>query len=59
MHKHTHLPARLHDIRKKVEGYARGYGLDFYETIFEVLGFDEINMVAAYGGFPNLSLIHI
>src|SRR5207245_2303836 len=34
-------------------GYAKGFGLDFYETIFEVLGYDEINMVAAYGGFPN------
>ncbi len=47
------LPPRLHDIRRKVEGYARGYGLDFYDTVFEVLSFDEINMVAAYGGFPT------
>jgi stage V sporulation protein R len=50
---HAQLPAHLHDIRQRVEGYARGYGLDFYDTVFEVLGFDEINMVAAYGGFPN------
>ncbi len=49
----TQLPAHLHDIRKRVEGYAREYGLDFFDTIFEVLNFDEINMVAAYGGFPN------
>ncbi|HSD18838.1 MAG TPA: SpoVR family protein, partial [Anaeromyxobacter sp.] len=49
----TQLPAHLHDIRKRVEGYARAYGLDFFDTIFEVLNFDEINMVAAYGGFPN------
>jgi stage V sporulation protein R len=47
------LPPHLHDIRRKVEEYARGYGLDFYDTVFEVLGFEEINMVAAYGGFPN------
>jgi stage V sporulation protein R len=47
------LPAHLHDIRVQVEGYARGYGLDFDDVVFEVLGFDEINMVAAYGGFPN------
>jgi stage V sporulation protein R len=52
-HRHTALPAHLHDIRRQVEGHARGYGLDFYEVVFEVLGFDEINMVAAYGGFPN------
>ena len=52
-HKHTSLPPRLHDIRKQIEGHARAFGLDFYDTVFEVLGFDEINMVAAYGGFPN------
>jgi stage V sporulation protein R len=51
--KSTALPPHLADLRKEIEGYARGYGLDFYETIFEVVGFDEMNMVAAYGGFPN------
>jgi stage V sporulation protein R len=49
----TRLPPHLFDIQREVEGYARGFGLDFYETIFEVLGYDEINMVASYGGFPN------
>ncbi|HET6922254.1 MAG TPA: SpoVR family protein [Anaeromyxobacteraceae bacterium] len=53
MNRHTQLPARLHDIRTRVEKYARDYGLEFYATVFEVLNFDEINMVAAYGGFPN------
>jgi len=51
--KTTALPPHLLDLRREVEGYAKGFGLDFYETIFEVLGYDEINMVAAYGGFPN------
>ncbi|TMA31470.1 MAG: SpoVR family protein, partial [Deltaproteobacteria bacterium] len=49
----TRLPPHLRDIQREIEGYAREFGLDFYETIFEVLGYDEINMVAAYGGFPN------
>jgi stage V sporulation protein R len=49
----THLPPHLADIKKEIEGHARAFGLDFYETIFEVLNYDEINMVAAYGGFPN------
>jgi stage V sporulation protein R len=40
-------------MREKIEGWAREYGLDFYETIFEVLDYGEMNMVAAYGGFPN------
>jgi stage V sporulation protein R len=51
--KHTSLPPHLHDIRKHIERHARDFGLDFYDVVFEVLGFDEINMVAAYGGFPN------
>jgi stage V sporulation protein R len=51
--KSTSLPPHLSDLRKEIEGYAREFGLDFFDTIFEVLGYDEINMVAAYGGFPN------
>src|SRR5262249_595253 len=29
------------------------YGLDFFETIFEVIDADDLNEVAAYGGFPT------
>ena len=29
------------------------YGLDFYDTIFEVLDYDQLNEIAAYGGFPT------
>ena len=47
------LTARLYDLKQQIEGYARDYGLDFFETIFEVLSYDEMNMVAAYGGFPS------
>jgi len=47
------LPAHLRDMRRQIEVHARGYGLDFWDVVFEVLGFDEMNMVAAYGGFPN------
>ena len=43
--------------RLAAEGRDRGprpaFGLDFFETVFEVLTYDELNMVAAYGGFPN------
>ena len=47
------LTPRLAALNKEVEGYAREFGLDFFETIFEVLTYDELNMVAAYGGFPT------
>ncbi len=47
------LTPELERIRREIEQHAREYGLDFYETIFEILDFEEMNMVAAYGGFPN------
>ncbi|APW63607.1 SpoVR family protein [Paludisphaera borealis] len=50
----THnLPADLRAIQMDTEDHARTYGLDFYETIFEVLDYDEISEIAAFGGFPT------
>src|SRR5512146_2811084 len=48
----TSLPAYLADMQREIEGYAREYGLDFFETVFEVLDYQRMNEVAAYGGFP-------
>ena len=47
------LPADLRELQLEIEGYAKGYGLDFYETIFEVLDYDELSEIAALGGFPT------
>jgi stage V sporulation protein R len=47
------LTPRLQDLKNEIEGYARTFGLDFFETVFEVLSTDELNMVASYGGFPT------
>ena len=49
----TRLPPDLRALKQEIEGYAREYGLDFYETIFEVLDAEDLNEVAAYGGFPT------
>jgi stage V sporulation protein R len=49
----TNLPANLRVLKEEIEGYARDYGLDFYETIFEVVDADDLNEIAAYGGFPT------
>ena len=46
------LPPYLWEIKEQIEGYARNFGLDFFETIFEILSYDDMNMVAARGGFP-------
>ena len=49
----TQLPPYLADMQREVEGYAREYGLDFFHTIYEVLDYQKMNEVAAYGGFPT------
>ena len=39
--------------RTRSRGTPASYGLDFYETIFEVVDADDLNEIAAYGGFPT------
>ena len=46
------LTRELRELQTQIEGYAREYGLDMFEGSYEVLDYDEINMVASYGGFP-------
>ena len=53
MYYNTNLPPNLRLLKDEIEGYARDYGLDFYETIFEVIDADDLNEIAAYGGFPT------
>ncbi len=47
------LTGELVEMAAEIRGYARDFGLDFFEVIFELLDYDELNMVAAYGGFPT------
>ncbi len=47
------LTPRLQNLKVEIEGYAKGFGLDCFDQVFEVLSTDELNMVAAYGGFPT------
>src|SRR5579885_2674256 len=49
----TNLPADLRALKEEIEAHARSYGLDFYETIFEVVEAEDLNEIAAYGGFPT------
>lgn len=46
------LPTELAELQDRLEGYARDFGLDFYETRFQMLDYDTLNEVAAYDGFP-------
>ncbi|MCH7702350.1 MAG: SpoVR family protein [Planctomycetes bacterium] len=47
------LPKVLVEYADQAAEHARREGLDFYETIFEMLSIEQMNQVAAYGGFPQ------
>ncbi len=47
------LTPELRRLKNEIRAYAVEFGLDFFETFFELLEFDEVNEIAAYGGFPT------
>ncbi|MCK4658025.1 MAG: SpoVR family protein [Phycisphaerae bacterium] len=50
---HTTLPTELVEWAERIAEFARREQLDFYPVLFELLNFDQISQVAAYGGFPQ------
>jgi stage V sporulation protein R len=46
------LTPELEAERKKILKVAENAGLDCFETIFELITYDQMNQFAAYGGFP-------
>jgi stage V sporulation protein R len=53
MVKPSNLTPELYRLKEEIEQYAKDYGLDFFETIFELIDFEKINEIASYGGFPT------
>jgi len=49
----TRLPRYLRVEQERVQEVARGFGLDFFPTIFEMTTYDQMNELASYGGFPT------
>jgi stage V sporulation protein R len=48
------IPLHLRDIIEEIRGVAiERYGLDFFETIFEMVDYKQMNEIAAFGGFPT------
>lgn len=47
------LTPELAAMQVAIEAHALRYGLDFYPTIFELIDADELNAIAARGGFPT------
>lgn len=46
------LPKEMQVEADRIADIARSYGLDFFDTIFELVSFEQLNEVAALGGFP-------
>ncbi|MHC4471108.1 MAG: SpoVR family protein [Planctomycetota bacterium] len=47
------IPSELQSWKDEIRVYALEYGLDFFETYFELLDFDQLNEIASFGGFPT------
>lgn len=47
------MGTELWEIKEHIREVARLFGLDFFETIFEVIDYKKMNEIAAYGGFPT------
>ncbi len=52
VHQHA-LPRPLAEMQTRIEAEAASFGLDFFPTIFELVDADQLNAIAAYGGFPS------
>lgn len=46
------LSKELKELIPKILQECRDWGLDFYPTVVQLLTYDEISEIAAYGGFP-------
>lgn len=46
------LTPELERERVRILKASEDYGLDCFDTIFELINYDQINQIAAYGGFP-------
>jgi stage V sporulation protein R len=47
------LTVELEKAQAEILEVAKRHGLDFYETVFEIVTYKQLNEVAAKGGFPN------
>ncbi|MCO5142215.1 MAG: SpoVR family protein [Oligoflexia bacterium] len=49
----TGLPPELQALQAKVKSAAEEFGLECFDVIFEMLDYDQVNQIAAGGGFPK------
>ncbi len=48
----ANISEELANYQKDIKKIAKVYGLDFFETVFEMVDYSQMNQIAAYGGFP-------
>ena len=53
MFRRRELRSAVRDQIPVIADHARAEGLDFFDTIFEMVNFAEMSMLAAFGGFPR------
>ncbi len=49
----TKFPTEVKEAKYRIEAIARDYGLDFFDTIFEMVSYEKMNEIASQGGFPT------
>ncbi len=49
----SNITPELAKIQEQIEKIAADHGLDFFQMIFEMVDYDQMNALAAYGGFPT------
>ena len=47
------VTGELHALAEEIREHALRFGLDFFDTYFELLDFDQLNEIASFGGFPT------
>ncbi|HYG76831.1 MAG TPA: SpoVR family protein [Planctomycetota bacterium] len=47
------LTPELDDLKEEIKAHAIDCGLDFFDVVYEVLTHDQMNQIAAMGGFPT------
>ncbi|MDE0957137.1 MAG: SpoVR family protein [Planctomycetota bacterium] len=52
MLRNRELTPEIEEWRQTIRQYAVDCGLDFFEVLYELVDYDEMNMIASYGGFP-------
>jgi stage V sporulation protein R len=49
----SELTPLLKDVVAEIEFHSKNLGLDFFPTIFEMVDYQQMSEIAAYGGFPT------